>query len=230
LIPLRDTVPSRRFPIVNYTLIGLCLAGFVLELSAGDQLEAFVREHGLVPARYFALRDRLGLLAPAIYTPFLTSVFLHGGWLHLLGNLLYLWIFGDNIEDRLGHLGYTVFYLAGGFFSGAAHVVIHPDSVIPTIGASGAIAAVMGAYFLLYPRARIMTLVVFFFWVEIVPIPAVIYLLVWFAMQLASGTLALATTGPQAGGVAFWAHTGGFAYGALIVILLGLRGRPHTPR
>ena len=230
MIPLRDTVRSKRFPLVNYTLIATCAAGFFFELSVGDQLEPFVRAHGLVPARYFALRDRLGPFDPTIYLPFLTSIFLHGGWVHLLGNLLYLWIFGDNIEDRLGHVGYLAFYLTGGFFSGAAHVGIYPDSVVPTIGASGAIAAVMGAYFLLYPRSRILTLVIFFFWVEVVPVPAVLYLVVWFVIQLASGTIALATAGPETGGVAFWAHTGGFAYGAVFVILFGLRRKPKDLR
>ena len=208
----------------------MCAAGFFFELSVGDQLEPFVRAHGLVPARYFALLDRLGPFDPTIYFPFLTSIFLHGGWLHLLGNLLYLWIFGDNIEDRLGHVGYLAFYLTGGFFSGVAHVGIYPDSVVPTIGASGAIAAVMGAYILLHPRSRILTLVIFFFWVEVVPVPAVVYLVVWFAIQLASGTIALATAGPETGGVAFWAHTGGFAYGALFVILFGLRRKPKDLR
>jgi membrane associated rhomboid family serine protease len=223
MIPLRDTIPSRTFPIVNYVLIGLCAWGFLMELAAGPQLEELIRSYGLVPARYLTLRDRLGTFAVQIYVPFFTSMFLHGGWAHFLGNMLYLWIFGDNVEDRMGHLGYLAFYVTGGLFAGTTHLMMNPASVVPTIGASGAIAAVMGAYFLLYPQSRVMTLLVFFFWIQIISVPAVVYLFVWFLMQLASGTLALATAGPNEGGVAWWAHAGGFLYGFLAVILLGLR-------
>lgn len=226
MIPLRDTIPSKRFPIVNYALIGLCTWAFLLELAAGPQLEDLITVYGLVPARFMALQDRLGVFAPDVYLPFLTSIFLHGGWAHFLGNMLYLWIFGDNVEDRLGHLGYLVFYLAGGIFAGLGHLMMNPGSIVPTIGASGAIAAVMGAYVLLYPSSRVMTLVVFFFWIEIVAVPAVVYLLFWFVLQLASGTLALTTTGPAQGGVAWWAHAGGFIFGFLVVILLRLRRPP----
>jgi membrane associated rhomboid family serine protease len=231
VIPLRDTIPAQRVPIVNYTFIGLCTWGFLFELSAGSGLEELIGIYGLVPARYLTLRERLGPLAPELYLPFVSSIFLHGGWAHFLGNMLYLWIFGDNVEDRLGHLGYAAFYVTGGVFAGGVHVLMNPGSVLPTIGASGAIAAVMGAYVLLYPTSRIMTLVVFFFWIEIVAVPAVFYLLFWFVLQLASGTLALAAAGPTQGGVAWWAHAGGFLYGFLIIILLGLRrARPRTGR
>ncbi len=226
MIPLRDTIPSQTFPIVNYTLIGLCAWGFFLELSAGQHLEEFIRQYGLIPARYLTLRDRLGLLAPEIYLPFFSSMFLHGGWMHILGNMLYLWIFGDNVEDRLGHLPYLAFYLGGGLFAGAAHLGMNPDSVVPTIGASGAIAAVMGAYFLLYPTARVKTMVIIFFWIEIISVPAVVYLFVWFAMQLVSGGLSLGSAAAAEGGVAWWAHAGGFVYGSLAVILFGLRRQP----
>ena len=229
MIPLRDTIPSKRFPIVNYTLIGLCTWAFLLELSAGPQLQDLITVYGLVPARFVTLQQRLGPFAPDLYMPFLTSIFLHGGWAHYLGNMLYLWIFGDNVEDRLGHLGYLAFYLAGGIFAGFGHLVMNPGSIVPTIGASGAIAAVMGAYVLLYPSSRVMTLVVFFFWIEIVAVPAVVYLLFWFVLQLASGTLALTTAGPAEGGVAWWAHAGGFIFGFLTVILLRLR-RPPSRR
>jgi membrane associated rhomboid family serine protease len=223
VIPIRDTVPSRRFPIINYTLMALCAWGFLIELGAGAQLEELLRVYALVPARYFALVERLGPFTPELYVPFFTSMFLHAGWAHFLGNMLYLWIFGDNVEDRMGRAGYLVFYLTAGMFGGISHLMTNPDSVVPTIGASGAIAGVMGAYFLLYPRSRVMTMFVFFFWVEIVPIPAVLYLLFWFVMQLASGTLALAASGPTQGGVAWWAHAGGFAYGSVVVLVLALR-------
>jgi membrane associated rhomboid family serine protease len=221
LIPLRDTIPSRRFPIVNWTLMALCGAAFLLELASGPEVERIVHDWGLIPRRYFALRERLGILHPTLYVPFLSSAFLHAGWLHFAGNMLYLWIFGDNVEDRFGHAGYAVFWLAGAAFAGAAHVLAHPQSVVPTVGASGAIAAVMGAYFLLHPRARIVSLVVLLFWVEVVQVPAFLYLAVWFALQLASGAFALAAA--DTGGVAWWAHAGGFAFGMAAIAALGRR-------
>lgn len=227
MIPLRDTIPARRFPVVNWILIAACAWGFLLELSAGPRLEEMVRVYGLVPARWVTLLERVGPFAPGIYVPFFTSIFLHGGWAHFLGNMLYLWIFGDNVEDRLGRLGYLAFYVLGGVVAGLVHVIANPDSVVPTIGASGAIAGVMGAYLLLYPTARVLTVVIFFFWIEFVSVPAVLYLFLWFVMQLASGTMALATAGPTQGGVAWWAHAGGFAYGFATVVLLGLRRPPR---
>jgi membrane associated rhomboid family serine protease len=212
LIPLRDTIPSRTFPILNWTMIALCAVGFLLELSAGARVEALLHEFGLIPARFFALRERGGgTLAP--YLPFVTSAFLHAGWAHFLGNMLYLWIFGDNVEDRLGHLAYALFYVAGAVFAGAAQALSNPASTVPMVGASGAIAAVMGAYFVLFPRARIESLVIFGFWIDFVSVPAVFYLAIWFAMQLLSGAFALATAGGAQGGVAWWAHAGGFAFG-----------------
>jgi membrane associated rhomboid family serine protease len=214
---------------VNWALIALCAWAFFQELSAGERLEEVLRVYGLVPARTLGLADRLGPFAPQLYVPFFASMFLHGGWAHFLGNMLYLWIFGDNVEDRMGHAGYLCFYLAGGFVGGLAHVAANPGSVVPTIGASGAIAAVMGAYFLLYPRSRVMTLVVLLLWVEVVPIPAVLYLLVWFAMQLASGALSLGASSAAQGGVAWWAHAGGFAFGFLVVSVLRLRRSRSLP-
>jgi membrane associated rhomboid family serine protease len=229
MIPLRDTIPHQRFPIVNYALIGLCSWAFVVELTSGPHLEEIIRTYGLIPARFLTLRERTGTFSVELYVPFFSSMFLHGGWMHFLGNMLYLWIFGDNVEDRMGHVGYLAFYLVGGLFAGGTHLSMNPASVVPTIGASGAIASVMGAYVLLFPRARVMTLIIFFFWIEIVAVPAVLYLFVWFLMQLASGTMALASSGPTEGGVAWWAHAGGFLYGFLAVILLGLR-HPRGPR
>jgi membrane associated rhomboid family serine protease len=201
-------------------MIGICAAGFWLELMAGAEVEAMLHEFGLIPARYFALRERVGATDPALWTPFLTSAFLHAGWMHFLGNMLYLWIFGDNVEERLGHLPYLLFYLAGAVFAGAAQTLSSPASTVPMVGASGAIAGVMGAYFVLFPRARIESLVVFGFWVEVISVPAVFYLAIWFAMQLLSGAFALATATGAEGGVAWWAHAGGFAFGALVAVVV----------
>jgi membrane associated rhomboid family serine protease len=216
LIPLRDLNPSRRFPIVNYTIMILCGLGFFTELSAGAGLEDLFSIHGLVPARFLDLAQRSGLYDPALYLPFITSTFLHAGLLHFLGNMLFLWIFGDNVEDRMGHVGYALFYVTGGVAAGVAHVVANPESMIPTVGASGSIAAVMGAYLLLYPRAKVVSLVVI--------VPAVVYLAVWFGLQILSGSAAQAAA-PGQGGVAWWAHAGGFVFGVAIVALLGLRTR-----
>ncbi len=219
MIPLRDTIPSQRVPLVTWLMMAGCAFGFWLELGAGDEVDAMIHEFGLIPARYFALRERLGAADPALYLPFLTSAFLHGGWMHFLGNMLYLWIFGDNVEDRMGHSAYAGFYLAGAGFAGFAQALANPGSTVPMVGASGAIAAVMGAYFVLFPRARIVSLVIFGFWVDVIAIPAVTYLAIWFGMQLLSGAFALAAA--ASGGVAWWAHAGGFAFGA--VVALGVR-------
>ncbi len=224
MIPIRDLNPSQRFPIVNYTLIGLCSAVFFLELRAGAGLEDLLQLHGLIPSRFYVLAQRWAIDQPTLYVPFVSSIFLHAGVMHFLGNMLFLWIFGDNVEDRLGHWNYALFYLAGGVAAGLAHVVSNPESTIPTIGASGAISAVMGAYLLLYPRAKIVSIVIVFFFIRTVTVPAVIYLLFWFGLQVLFGTAAAAA--PDQGGVAWWAHAGGFAFGAGTVLLLGLWVRP----
>ncbi len=153
-------------------------------------------------------------------------MFLHGGWLHVLGNMLYLWIFGDNVEDRLGHFRYLIFYLLTGYVATLSHVFLYPLSDVPLIGASGAVAGILGAYLILYPRARVLTLVFIFVFIQIVPIPAVIFLGIWFLMQLLSGVAGLSSQAVQ--GVAFWAHVGGFAAGMLLVALFARRG--ENPR
>ena len=227
MIPLRDTIAADRFPFVNYSLMALCGLGFWLELSAGASSTALIEEYSLVPARFLALGERSGFGRPDLFAPFITSLFLHAGWLHFLGNMLFLWIFGDNVEDRMGHAGYALFYLAGGALAGAAHVGANPESVVPTLGASGAIGAVMGAYLLLYPSSRIISLMILGFYVRTVSVPAVLYLLFWFLFELVLGSLALGRD-PAAGGTAYWAHIGGFAFGAASVVLLGLRApRPR---
>ena len=229
MIPLRDTIPSSRFPFVNYAFMALCALAWLNELRAGPELEPMIRQYGLIPRRVLALADRGGPFQTALFLPFVSSMFLHGGWMHFVGNMLYLWIFGDNVEDRLGHVRYALFYLLGGALAGAAHVAASPDSVVPTIGASGAIAAVMGAYFVLYPRARIISVVLLIFWIRVISIPAFLYLALWFALQLLSGTVELGGASATDGGVAWWAHAGGFAFGMSAVWLLLPPASQGTP-
>jgi rhomboid family protein len=223
MIPIRDTIRSQTVPFVNYALIGLCAWVFYLELSNGDP-DAFITEHALVPARFVKLVANRGLNLHVL-SPFLSSMFMHGGFMHFAGNMLFLWIFGDNVEDRMGHVGYLLFYLAGGLAAGATHVFVNPASVIPTVGASGAIAAVMGAYMVLYPGSRIESALIFFIFVRIISVPAVLWLGLWFVFQVLSGS-----SDPRhadQGGVAFFAHIGGFVFGAAIGLLFKVRGQPQ---
>ena len=224
MIPLRDSTPNHRIPFVNYALIALCTVVFVLEITAGARLDELIDRYALIPKRFVGLAARDGPWHPDVIGPLFSSMFLHGGLMHFGGNMLFLWIFGDNVEDRLGHLGYALFYLAGGAFAGLAHIASDTSSIIPTVGASGAIAAVMGAYFLLHPRARIDSLIFVGFFITTASIPAIIYLALWFLMQLFMGAASAAAPG-HGGGVAWWAHTGGFGFGALAVPLLGRRKR-----
>jgi hypothetical protein len=224
MIPIHDTIRSERWPVVNYALIGLCAYALFLEFSAGADIDVFVNEHALVPARFVKTLSRTGFELTT-FAPFVTSMFLHGSLTHFGGNMLFLWIFGDNVEDRMGHLGYALFYLAGGLAAGAAHVLANPGSVVPTVGASGAIAAVMGAYMLLYPGSRIVTLVIVVFLVRTIEVPAFAWLGLWFVFQVLAGSAQ--TGGADQGGVAWFAHIGGFAFGAAVVLLFGLRGAPR---
>jgi membrane associated rhomboid family serine protease len=208
MIPLRDVIPSRTFPFFTVTFIVLNSVAFLFEISLPeDALQTFLVTYGVVPARL----DWLTVL---------TSMFLHGGWLHFLGNMLYLWIFGDNVEDRLGHGRYVLFYLACGAAAALAHVWMNPASTVPTIGASGAIAGVMGAYFVLYPHSRVLALVPLFIIWEMIEVPAILFLGLWFLMQFFSGVGAVAEAGVETGGVAFWAHVAGFVAGAAAVLVL----------
>ncbi len=223
MIPLRDENPSHTTPIVTRALIALNVAVFVYEILLGSQLRMFMSEYALIPARVaLGIEGRTALL-PALAT-FGTSMFMHGGWLHLIGNLWYLWIFGDNVEDRFGHAPFLLFYLGAGLASGTLHTILQMDSVVPTVGASGAIAGVLGAYMVMFPRARIITLVPIVFFVQVIPIAAMFYLGFWFILQLMSGALSLAYG--AAGGVAWWGHIGGFAFG----LLIGVLGRARGPR
>lgn len=215
MIPLRDQIPTRRFPFVNYTLIGLNIVVFLWQLAVGSQNEAAAYQFALIPSQVTA-----GLDAGDFFYMF-ASMFMHGGWLHLIGNMLYLWIFGDNVEDALGHFRYLLFYLAGGVFAALAHVWTNPNSVVPTVGASGAIAAALGAYLILFPQSKVLTLIPLGFFSRITLIPAIVVLGLWFVLQLFSGVLSIGAA--DVGGVAFWAHIGGFVFGLLLGRLLAQR-------
>ncbi len=228
MIPLRDSNPSRGMPLVTILLILANTVMFIYELTLGPaQLNQFVFTFGVVPAR---LTGAAGPAMPAgggIET-FLTSMFLHGGWLHLIGNMWFLWIFGDNVEDYLGHLRFLLFYLFCGLAAGLIHVAFNLSSTLPTVGASGAIAGVLGAYLLLFPRARILTLVPVFF-VFLLEIPAYVILIYWFVLQFLSGTASIVGGAAAQGGVAWWAHVGGFVVGlALVKILARARARYYV--
>jgi membrane associated rhomboid family serine protease len=226
MIPLRDTIPSKSVPIVNYMLVVVNGMVFLYELTLGTDLPYFINRYGIVPARFFNPQLFSADLLGAAVLPLITFMFLHGGWFHFIGNMLYLWIFGDNVEDRLGHFRYLLFYGLCGLASGLVQLFMYPSSQLPIVGASGAIAGVMGGYLLLYPFARVVTLFFFFFFVQIVEIPALFFLGFWFAFQFFSGSLSL--TGEGAG-VAWWAHIGGFLCGALLIFPL-LKQRKQISR
>jgi membrane associated rhomboid family serine protease len=227
MIPLRDRNPTRRTPVVTFALIGACFAVFALELwisfQNGDQaLEQFFDVWGAVPAKITAAIKAGDWSSQAILGIF-GSMFLHGGWLHILGNMLFLWIFGNNVEDRMGRIPFLLFYVAGGVAAALTQVWIAPTSDNPLVGASGAIAAVLGVYFVLYPGARILALVFLGFFYQLLEVPALIVLGYWFVLQLISGFGALgASTADQ--GVAFFAHIGGFVAGLAVGFVVRLSG------
>lgn len=214
VIPVRDTIVSSTVPLVTYALMAANVGVYVYQESLGGAVEGFIATHGLVPQRF------VGEWWSDV-TPLFSSMFLHGGWLHLIGNLLYLHIFGDNVEDRLGHARYLVLYLLAGATAGVAQVMINPAMAVPMVGASGAIAGVTGAYLLFYPRARVVTLVPIFLFVQVVEIPAFFFLFFWFAFQLLLGLASIGTT--TGGGIAFWAHIGGFVSGMVLGPMLASR-------
>jgi membrane associated rhomboid family serine protease len=225
MIPLRDANPSHRAPVVTVFLIVVNCLVFFYELSLGEPgFERLVTTAGMVPSRLltFASHPEIGFGDAVL--PLLSSMFLHGGWLHLIGNMWFLWIFGDNIEDRLGHLKYLLFYLVCGVGAGLAHTLFNLNSNIPTIGASGAVAGVLGGYLLLFPGARVLTLIPAFF-LFMVELPAYLILLYWLVIQLFSGVVSLGA-GSQMQGVAWWAHVGGFVLGLVLVKVFGGR-RPQ---
>jgi len=216
-IPLKDLNPRRTYPVVNTTLIVLNFVVFIYELMLPPQLfKIFMTVNAMVPARipvWLAGHMTFG----AAFLPIVTSMFLHAGWLHILGNMLFLWIFGDNVEDYFGHLGYLFFYFLSGIAAGLLHIIFNLHSSVPALGASGAISGVMGAYAALYPRAKVLTLVLIF----LVPIPAIFILGYWFVLQFLEGVSSLG--GMTTGGVAWWAHIGGFIFGSLLTLAIKRR-------
>ncbi|WP_137699587.1 rhomboid family intramembrane serine protease [Marimonas lutisalis] len=208
MFPIRDHNPSGRTPYVTYALIVVNVAVFLSYIglfSDPRALNMFFFEWAILPARVMSGQG---------YETLVTSMFLHGGFMHILGNMLFLWIFGDNLEDQMGHLGFAAFYLTCGVGAGLAHVLMAPYSMVPTVGASGAIAGVMGGYLLLFPKARIDILLIIIIFFRIFTIPAWVMLAVWFAMQFFGGIAA----DPATGGVAYWAHAGGFVIGAALTL------------
>jgi membrane associated rhomboid family serine protease len=215
LIPVSDEPKTRRFPYVNVALILACVIVFIYELTLSEaETNSFFLDYGVVPEDISDLAEgRLSL--PELATV-ITSAFVHGGILHLVGNMLYLWVFGDNIEDVLGHVFYLLFYIVAAIGAVALQVAIDPDALIPMVGASGAISGVMGGYFVLYPTARVDVLVFFF----IFPVPAVFLIGFWFALQLLAGFATVGTAEGASEGVAVWAHVGGFITGLVIILVL----------
>lgn len=231
MIPIRDNVPRRSVPVVTILIILANAGVFAFELNLGPQrLQNFIYLFGLVPKRYThpAWAQWVGFPVDT-YWPFFTSMFLHGGFFHILLNMWTLWIFGDNVEDRMGGLRYVAFYLLCGLIAAGVHVVTNAGSQMPVVGASGAIAGVLGAYFVMYPRARLILLIPIFFYPLFFEIPAFLYLILWFLLQLYSGALSLGAETASRGGVAWWAHIGGFAAGVALHRFF-LIGRPPPRR
>lgn len=243
MFPLWDDVPSQGVPVVNYAIIATCALAFLLQLAAPADDESLVREFGMIPVRLTDPEKKLAILqgrdaqgqwveeeirldSPVSpWVTLLTSMFLHGGLMHLVGNMWFLFIFGDNVEDRYGHVKYLLMYLLCGVAAGILHIVSAPDSVVPTVGASGAIAGIMGGYLLLYPHARVMSLIPFGIFTRIIPVPAIFFLGFWFLLQLISGLAENAISG----GVAWWAHVGGFATGLGTTYLMRNAGWLQPP-
>jgi len=225
-IPLHDHIRRQTLPLLTFALIAANVLVFFVELWLGPQVDEVVFHLGIIPARYTVPHIALRHTPSALFLPLLASMFLHGGWLHLLGNMLFLFVFGRSIEDRYGHLKFLLIYLLGGLAGALAHIILNAGSRVPTIGASGAIAGVLGAYFISYPRARITTLVpvLFFFWT--IEVPALVLLGYWFLIQFFSGYQMQAIQSATAGGVAWWAHVGGFVAGFVLAVIF----RPQRRR
>ena len=248
MFPLKDDIPSRAVPIVNYTMIGLCVFVFFLQQNSPNGL---VDRFGMIPARVshpgrvIVVRRQeirqtpFGMqrvefseeIPPSDYHPFttvLSCVFLHGSLMHLLGNIWFLYIFGDNVEDRMGKPGYVLFYLGSGIAASLTHFLFDTDSTIPTIGASGAVAGVMGAYLWLFPHAKVTAMLPIFFILQLIVVPAPIFLGIWFVIQLVQGSFSMGSA--EAAGVAWWAHAGGFAFGFGMAWILGKGTDAEEPR
>jgi membrane associated rhomboid family serine protease len=226
LLPLKDVNPTRHRPVVTYSLIGINILVFIFELWSGHGGARIVTAYGATPFEITHMTDLTGQIGgimhypgpKPIYLTLFTSMFLHGGFFHLGFNMLYLWIFGNNIEDVLGPLRFILFYLFAGLMAHAMHIASDPGSIIPTVGASGAISGVMGAYLVLFPQARIMTLLWLFIFIQFLYIPAFVIIIYWFVIQLVSGLVSLG--GQIGGGVAWFAHIGGFLGGVFMIFLM----------
>jgi membrane associated rhomboid family serine protease len=216
VIPIRDVIPSRTTPVVTVLIIAINAVVFLYQQTLSEpELLRFVHSYALVPVAFSI---------PAV----LTSMFMHGGWMHFLGNMLFLWIFGDNVEDRVGHGRFVLFYLLCGAAAALAQVWMSPASRVPMVGASGAIAGVMGAYFVMFPHSRVLTLIPIFFFIELVEVPAIFFLGIWFLLQFLSGVTSLGAPRAQdVGGVAFWAHVAGFVAGVIWIFVFR---RPERQR
>jgi membrane associated rhomboid family serine protease len=227
MFPIRDNIPAQRFPAVTIWLIVVNALCFAYELQLGPGAGHFLIAHGFIPARFLELQSH-NFLDLGRFGPLFSSMFLHGGWLHLLSNMWMLWIFGDNVEDSMGHGRYLIFYLLCGVVSVLAQTWSAPHAEVPLIGASGAISGVLGAYIVTYPRARILTLIPLFIIFYMMEIPAYFFLGFWFLLQFLQGYAQLASVGLEGqGGVAFWAHVGGFTSGVLLVFLFRQKnGKP----
>ncbi len=224
MVPLKDDNPINTTPVVVYALLALNIVIFLYEISLGeDALQQFFNAWAIVPAELTESLQAGAIAGEREWITLISSQFLHGGWLHMGGNMLYLWVFGNNIEDQLGALKFLLFYLVCGALAGLAHWFFDPTSVVPTLGASGAIAGVMGAYIIRFPRARILTLVPLFIFLTTFRIPAFFFLGWWFVQQALYSVASLGATADMgSGGVAYWAHAGGFVFGAILGPLLGL--------
>lgn len=224
MIPITDAVRARRFPIVNVSIIIACTLVFIYELTlnAAD-LDRFFADYAVVPGHLYEWwRSPSGLRTPSTV---ISAAFMHGGWLHLGGNMIFLWVFGDNVEDALGHIPYALFYLVAAATAAATQVAFDPHTTVPMVGASGAIAGVLAGYLVLYPRATVGVVIPLLFFLGALPIPAFVLIIFWFLLQLFTGIAEIGTTS-VASGVAVWAHVGGFAAGLVIVLL----ARPFIPR
>jgi membrane associated rhomboid family serine protease len=224
MIPLRDDNPTEITPVVTVAFIVMCVLVFLYEISLpASTNEAFVYMYGAIPAVVFGyVQLPPELMSLPAYGTLISSMFLHGGWMHLIGNMLYLWIFGNNIEDVMGHAKFIVFYGVCGVLAALSHAYIDPESTIPMVGASGAISGVLGAYLLLYPRARVLVFIPIGFFSQMIYVPAALVLGLWFVLQVLSGGMSF---GHEGGGVAFFAHIGGFLAG---MVLIGLFKHPHV--
>lgn len=230
MIPIRATPPATELAWTNRLLVGLNLAVFVLQVFLGPRAELLVRVFGFVPRRLLSPHE-FGFTYLEGGMTLLTSLFLHGGVVHLLGNMLYLWIFGPSVESRIGHARYALLYVAGGMIGSMTHTILFPTSTVPSIGASGCIAAILGAFLVLQPHARIITLIPLVVSWALTEIPALFFIPVWFGIQFLSGSMALASARSVQGiaGIAWWAHVGGFLFGVFAAMPYRLRGAMHAP-